>query len=210
MQVSETQPAKLAAVEGVFETQTRAPALIFGIPNAEEGRMDYEIGIPGVLSFMAFGDVNAEVKGLNDMPRDEWPPLLLTFASFHTMVGLGMFFILFWLVGVFLLKKKKLFENRLYFRLALLAIPLPFIACELGWIAAEVGRQPWVVYGELRTKDAISVTVPAWQILTSLIMFIVVYSGLFALWIYALRRKIIKGPETGDGPADGTGKEVTA
>lgn len=195
VQVAETQPAKLAAFEGLFETQKGAPLLLFGIPDAEAGKTHLEIGIPKLLSLVAFMDPEAEVKGLKDFPREEWPPLAMTFYPFHLMVMLGTYFIMLTLWGVWLLKKKALYENKLFLKLALFSIPLPFITNELGWIAAEVGRQPWIVYKLLKTVDGVSITVPAIQILFSIIMFALIYSVLFAVWIFLLRKKINLGPE---------------
>ena len=140
-------------------------------------------------------DTQTEVKGLNDFPRDEWPPLGLTFYSFHLMFILGLYFIGLTALGLFLLWRKKLFSSKLFATLAFFSIPLPLIANELGWIAAEVGRQPWIVYRLLKTSDSISSTVPAGQVLASLIMFSLIYLLLGALWIFLLRREVKKGPE---------------
>ncbi len=197
IQVVRTQPEKLAAVEGLFETQARAPALVFGIPDEEAGTMRAEIKIPALLSLLAHGNPDAEIQGLNDFPRDEWPPLALTFYPFHLMVALGMYFIALTSLGVLLWWRGRLYVSRWFLNLAVLSIPLPFIANELGWISAEVGRQPWAVYRVLRTADAFSHTVPAGQVLLSLVAFGLIYSLLFAVWIYLIRRQIRSGPETG-------------
>ena len=221
VQVATTQPEKLAAFEGLFDTQKRAPVLLFGIPDEEQETVHAAIKIPAGLSLMAFGDAEAEVKGLKDFPRDEWPPLAMTFYPFHLMVALGMFFIGFTALGLFLLWRKKLFSDnllgRLFLKAALLSIPLPIIANELGWIAAEVGRQPWVVYHLMKTRDAFSTTVPAGQILATIIGFSAVYLLLFFVWIYLLRRQVSRGPETvspgsaGNGTKGGAeGKEAAA
>ena len=195
VQVAQTQPEKLAAFEGLFETQKEAPLLIFGIPDAEERTVHAAIKVPGLLSFLVGFDTQTEVKGLNDFPRDEWPPLGLTFYSFHLMFILGLYFIGLTALGLFLLWRKKLFSSKLFATLAFFSIPLPLIANELGWIAAEVGRQPWIVYRLLKTSDSISSTVPAGQVLASLIMFSLIYLLLGALWIFLLRREVKKGPE---------------
>ncbi|MDO7786938.1 cytochrome ubiquinol oxidase subunit I [Desulforamulus aquiferis] len=208
VQVAETQPAKLAAFEGLFETQQGAPLIIFGIPDAEAGRTKMEIALPKMLSFVAFGDFNAEVKGLNDFPRDEWPPLAMTFYPFHLMVALGLYFIALTCWGFWLLIRNKLYDNPLFLKLAFFSIPLPFITNELGWIAAEVGRQPWVVYNLLRTADGVSITVPAYQILFSIIMFALIYVVLFSVWIFLLRKKINLGPDM-QGKGTGADKGVT-
>ena len=194
--VSEVQPVKLAAMESHFDTATRAPIHMFAIPDVENGKNIVEIGsIPGLLSFLAFHDFNHEVKGLNDFPKDEWPPVLLTFIAFRGMVGLGTLFILLCVVGWFL--RNRLLESRKYLTIMLLSIPLPYIALQLGWIVAEVGRQPWIVYGLMRTSDAAS-PVAGSQVLVSLIAFILVYGLLGAAGFYIIIRDAKKGPETSD------------
>jgi len=205
VQVAETQPEKLAAMEGLIEGKKNAPMIAFGIPSEDPLSLDMaiEIPIPGALSWLAFGDTDAYVKGLNDFEPDEIPPFLLTFVSFHTMIALGSFFIAVMLLGTFLLWRKKLFETKWFLKLLVLSIPLPVAACELGWIAAEVGRQPWVVYRLLRTADAVSLTVTAGEILFSIIMFSVTYIFLGALYLFLIMR------EVKHGPGDVSAKEVT-
>jgi cytochrome d ubiquinol oxidase subunit I len=195
VQVAQTQPEKLAAVEGLFETQARAPILLFGVPDEAGGRMIAEVKVPGLLSLLAHMDINAEVQGLNGFPRDEWPPLALTFYPFHLMVLLGLYFIGLTLLGVFLWWRGLLFKYKFFLWLALLSIPLPFIVNELGWITAEVGRQPWVVYHVLRTADAVSISVPAYQVLLTLVLFVVIYAFLFWAWLYLIRKLVGAGPE---------------
>ncbi len=206
VQVAHTQPAKLAAIEGHFETQKNAPGLIFGLPDYEAEETKYAIKVPGALSLLAFGSLDAEVKGLKDYPKDEWPPLYLTFFPFHLMVMLGTYFVAFTGVGLVLWKWGRLFDQRLFLKIAVFSIPLPVLTNELGWITAEVGRQPWVVYEVLKTKDAVSISVPASQILFTIIMFSVIYALLFAVWMVVLRKQIAKGPEDG---SDATSKEAT-
>jgi len=205
VQVAATQPEKLAAIEGIFETQRRAPALLFGIPDEEAQTMRGAIRLPGLLSLLAFGDLEAEVQGLNDVPRDEWPPVARTFYSFHLMVALGTYFAALTALGMFLLWRGKLFGHRLFLRLALWSIPLPVLASELGWITAEVGRQPWIVYRLLKTSEAVSVVVPPGQMLFSLVMFCLIYALLFVVWISLLRREIGNGPESVYGAPAGGG-----
>ncbi len=192
VQVAKTQPAKLAAFEGLFTTQKCAPMLAFCLITQDSAK--YKIEIPGALSYLIYGRTDAEVTGLDAFPKDEWPPIALTFYSFHAMVLLGMYFIGFTALGVFLWMRKKLFTNKWFLILAMASIPLPFLANELGWIAAEVGRQPWIVYKVLKTRDAISVTVPASQILATIILFCFVYALLFFAWIVVLRKAIHRGP----------------
>lgn len=205
VQVAKTQPAKLAAFEGLWETQANAPLLLFGWPDPQNERTDFMIGLPGALSFGVGFDTATKVQGLKDFAPADRPPILMSFTTFHLMVGLGMFFIGFTLLGLFLLWRGKLFDNTLYLRLAFLAVPLPFIANELGWIAAEVGRQPWIVYGLLRTQNAASPSVPAEQILISMIGFGLIYALLFGVWIFLLKHKLDAGPEA----AAATTKEVS-
>jgi cytochrome d ubiquinol oxidase subunit I len=195
VQVAATQPEKLAAIEGIFETEGRAPALVFGIPDPEAERMRAALRIPGALSLLARGSLDAEVKGLEAFPKDEWPSLFLTFYPFHLMVILGLYFIGVTAFGVLLLLRGRVYDNRLFLKAALWSIPLPFIANELGWITAEVGRQPWVVYRVLKTSDAASVSVSSGEILFSIIMFGAIYVLLFALWVFLLRRQIAHGFE---------------
>jgi cytochrome d ubiquinol oxidase subunit I len=193
--VSEVQPAKLAAMESHWETATRAPIHLFAIPDEENERNLIEIGsIPGLLSLLGFHDINAEVTGLRDIPRDERPPVLITFISFRVMVGLGTLFILLTIYGWF--KRNRLLESRNYLKVMLFAIPLPYIAIELGWVLAEVGRQPWIVYGLMRTSDAAS-PIDVSQVLFSLIGFIVVYGLLGAIGFYLIATNAKKGPAEG-------------
>jgi cytochrome bd ubiquinol oxidase subunit I len=197
-QVALTQPEKFATIEGLFTSQTNAPIVLFGIPSDNPPELKARIEIPGILSLMAYNDVNAKVQGLNEFSKENVPPLFLTFVSFHNMVALGSFFILSMAIGVYLLWKKKIWTNRKYLKLLIWSMPLPLIACQLGWITAEVGRQPWIVYHLLKTRDAVSVTVPAEQILFSIILFGIIYLLLFVLWIFLLKKKIDIGPETID------------
>ncbi|MBT7261923.1 MAG: cytochrome ubiquinol oxidase subunit I [Desulfobacula sp.] len=191
--VAKTQPAKLAAMEAHWETQTNAPIVMFAIPDEEQEKNIIEIlPIPGVLSFLGFHDFNAEVKGLKDIPKDERPPVLPTFVAFRTMVGIGTLLILLSIYGWF--KRKNLLENPGYLKIMLFAIPLPYIATEMGWVVTEVGRQPWIVYGLLKTSEAAS-PIDGIQVLFSLIAFVVVYGLLGAVGFYLVSRHVKKGPE---------------
>jgi len=195
VQVTNTQPVKLAAFEGLFETQKPAPYVLFGIPNREAGKLDYAIEIPWLLSLAIDGTLDREVKGLNDFPKENWPPLKITFFSFHLMALIGIFLIAISFFGLFLLHKGMLFGeanklNTLFYKAAFLCIPLPFIANQLGWTAAEVGRQPWVVYNLLKTKDATSISVSSSEIITSIVIFTLVYILLFTVWIFLIKHKI--------------------
>jgi len=177
--VTQTQPVKLAAMESHWVTSKRAPMILLALPDEKNERNAVEIGkIPGVLSFLGYHDVNAEVKGLNDFARQDRPPVLLTFISFRLMVVLGTLFPLLTIIGLFL--KNRLVENPWYLKVMIAAIPLPYIAIEAGWVLAEVGRQPWIVYGLMRTGDAVS-PVAGFQVMTTLVAFILVYGLLGAM-----------------------------
>ncbi len=139
--VAQKQPTKLAAMESIWDTTRKAPVYLFALPDEENEKNTIEIGaIPGALSLLAFHDINAEVRGFKDFPREERPPVLITSFAFKGMVGLGSYFILATVVGLF--KRNRLLESPKYLKLMLYSIPLPYIACELGWVLAEVGRQP--------------------------------------------------------------------
>ncbi len=191
--VAAIQPAKLAAMESLWETKKSAPQYLFVIPDEKNERNLVEIGaIPGALSMLAYHDTEATVKGLKDFPLDERPPVTLPFISFRIMVGLGFLFLALTLYGWF--KRNDLENNPRYLKVMLFAIPLPYIANEAGWMLAEVGRQPWVVYGVMKTSAAVSpISVP--QVMTSLVAFVLVYSLLGAAAFFLMARHARKGPE---------------
>jgi cytochrome d ubiquinol oxidase subunit I len=190
--VTEVQPAKLAAMEAHWDTTSKAPIHLFAIPDEENERNIIEIGsIPGLLSFLGYHDWNAEVKGLKEFPKDERPPVLISLFSFRVMVFLGTLFPLLMIIGV--LKRNRLTESPLYLRAMLYAIPLPYIAIQLGWVLAEVGRQPWIVYGIMKTKDAAS-PIAVSQVFSSLVAFILVYGLLGAVGFYLIITNARKGP----------------
>jgi cytochrome d ubiquinol oxidase subunit I len=195
VQMGRTQPSKLAAVEGLWESTANAPLLVFAIPSEARERNLIEIPIPGLLSWSVGGSVDAVIQGLRDFNVEDRPPVALVFYSFHFMVGLGLYFLLFAIVGFVLWRRKTLADNRLFLTAAVWSIPLPIIANELGWFTTEVGRQPWIVYQLLRTTEGYSEAVPAAQILASIIFFSVIYVLLFALWVFLLRRLMAHGPE---------------
>jgi cytochrome d ubiquinol oxidase subunit I len=192
--VAEKQPSKLAAMESLWETTTRAPVYLFALPDEENERNKIEIGaMPGMLSFLVRHDINAEIRGLKSYPKDERPPVLLTSFAFKAMVGLGFYFILATIIGF--IKRNRLIDSPKYLKLMLLSIPLPYIAAESGWIVTEVGRQPWIVYGLIKTSDAVS-PIATSQVLTTLIAFILVYGLLGATGFYLIGKNALKGPET--------------
>jgi len=220
VQVFKTQPIKLAAFEGHFETETNADLLVFGIPDPNAGETHLRIPLPGMLSFGLTGDFDTEIKGLNDYPRDQWPPIYLTFFPFHIMVALWLVMMLVTVWGLYLMWKNKLADNKWFHRLALVAIPAPIIASTLGWMTAEIGRQPWVVYPvfkngviidesiALRTVDGISKTVSAGEVLFSLVFLSLIYALLFGVWFFLIRHQLQKGPEA--EAHDVTGEEATS
>jgi cytochrome d ubiquinol oxidase subunit I len=191
--VAEKQPAKLAAMESLWETTDMAPSYLFTWPDPENERNAIEIGaIPGMLSFLVKHDINAVVPGLKDFPKDERPPVLVTSYAFRGMVGLGVIFIL--LTGFGWFKRKQLLEYSLYLKIMMFAIPLPYLAIQLGWVVTEIGRQPWLVYGVVRTADGVS-PVAVSQVVFSLVGFVLIYSVLGAAGFYLMFQKAKKGPE---------------
>jgi cytochrome d ubiquinol oxidase subunit I len=195
VQVAKTQPEKMAAFEALWDTQKGAPLSVFGIPVESEQKTYLNVTIPRLLSILAYLDPEARVSGLNEFPRDNRPPVFLPFATYHLMFALGMFFIAISLLGGYLFFQRRIYQKKWYLWTLVLAIPLPFIANEFGWIAAEVGRQPWAVYRILRTAKAASISVPAEQILFTLIIFILIYLLLFAIFLKILLKILRKGPE---------------
>lgn len=198
--VSKNQPAKLAAFEGHFEKSAPADMYIMGYVNKEKQKV-HGIKIPGGLSFLIDYNFNAPVKGLNAFPKQDRPPQVnAVFQFYHLMVMIGMTLIALTLFASFLWWRGKLFDKRWLLVVFIFATLLPQIANQVGWFAAEMGRQPWVVYGLLRTSDALSKSVQAHQVLFSLILFAVIYLLLFVLFVYLLDKKIKQGPydETSD------------
>jgi cytochrome d ubiquinol oxidase subunit I len=205
--VAATQPAKLAAMDGHFETgQGGSPLYVVGLPDEKEQRVKYALAVPGLLSFLVHGDAHEPVKGLDQVPRQDWPPVALTFHAFHLMVGLGFLFILLTGLGCYFRWRGTLFEKRWLMAIFVGAVPLPYLANQLGWVTAEVGRQPWIVYGLLRTSDGLSEAVSRGQTLGSMLMFLLIYGLLFAVWLHVLNDKIQRGPEPMQAPPTTTGR----
>jgi cytochrome d ubiquinol oxidase subunit I len=194
-ELAKYQPEKFAAIMGLYTSQNAAPMALFAFPTDRPPDLKAKIEIPGMLSWLALGDVNGRLKGINEFPRENIPPLFLTFVSYHNMVILGMYFILIMALSAYKIYKKTLWENKKLLRVLFWSIPLPLVACQLGWIAAEVGRQPWIVYHLLKTKDAVSVTVGAGEILFSIILFALIYILLFSVLFVLLKKKINTGFE---------------
>ena len=195
VQVAKTQPEKMAAFEGLWETQRGAPLALFGIPDEENEKTHFSVGVPKLLSYLVYFDSDAEVQGLKAFPKEERPPVFLSFITYHIMIGIGMLFVILALIGGYLLIKDKVTNSRWFLKALIFAIPLPYIANETGWIAAEVGRQPWAVYRVLKTADAASVVVPGWQILLTLLVFIILYTLIFWVFLKVILKIIRSGPE---------------
>jgi cytochrome d ubiquinol oxidase subunit I len=212
------QPAKLAAFEGHFKTGP-ADLNLFGIPDEEAQQVRGSVAIPGGLSLLIHEDMSAPVIGLDKFPREYWPPVKIPFVSYHVMVGLGMYFIALTLLGSFLRWRGRLFSNRLVLWVFVISVIGPYVANQLGWVAAEVGRQPWIVHptivrdaaGQpvldaagliqynlaegLLTSNAVSKTITGGQVLSSIVMFSLIYLLLGWVWLYVLNDKIQKGPK---------------
>ncbi|MGB3632452.1 MAG: cytochrome ubiquinol oxidase subunit I [Rubrobacteraceae bacterium] len=211
-QVAEHQPVTLAAMEGHFETTEAAPLVFIGQPDMQNLRIDNPIALPGALSILVYGTPNEAVKGLKDFPRDEWPdnvPLL--YYSYHIMVGLGTIFIGIMLLAAFLLWRRKLYESRWMLWVLMLSIPFPFIANTAGWFTAELGRQPWIAYGLMRTEDGVSPLVSSGSVLFTIMGFAGIYTLMGLLYIVLMVREVAHGPESeeemlgtlGEEPDDG-------
>ena len=196
--VAVNQPVKLAAMEGHFDSLATADMYLLGWVDKEKQEVS-GIKIPNGLSFLIHQDFNAKVTGLNAFPENERPGQInAVFQFYHLMVGIGMVLIGLSLLGGFLWWRGKLFDHRWVLKAFVVAVLLPQIANQAGWFAAEMGRQPWVVYGLLRTSDALSKVVTANQVIFSLVLFSLVYSLLFALFVYLLNKKIQHGPQDGE------------
>lgn len=192
--VAVTQPEKLATFEGHFHTGP-ADMYVFGIPDDESQQVHFGLSIPGGLSFLLHNDFSTPVTGRDQFAAEDLPPVQIPFQSYHLMVALGMYFIFITLLASFFRWRGTLFDKRWLMWVFVFSIIGPYIANQAGWVAAEVGRQPWIVYGLLRTSDALSAAVSAEEVLTSIILFTVIYLFLFAIWLYIMNDKIKTGPE---------------
>lgn len=204
------QPVTTAAMEGLFETETGAPIVLMGQPDVENERIDNPVVVNKVLSFLIYGTPTAEVKGLKAYPKQDWPTNIpLLYFSYHIMAGLGTIFVAVMVVSAFLLWRGKLFSSRWMLWILLLCLPFPYIANTAGWMTAEVGRQPWLVYGLMRTTEGYSKYVHAGNGLFTLLGFMGMYTLLAILFLYLVHREIAHGP--GDAPAHvRSGLPVTA
>jgi cytochrome bd ubiquinol oxidase subunit I len=209
--VARHQPAALAAMEGKFESSDRAEIAIIGQPDMRRRRLENPIIVPGMLSYLAYGSFGAMVTGLNDIPQDRWPDNVeLLYYVYHIMVGLGTFFILITGAAAFLLWRAKLYRSRPMLWVLMLAFPFPYIATTAGWMTAELGRQPWLVYGLQRTLHGTSPYVSGGDVAWSTLGFMGMYLVLGLLFLYLVMREIGRGPQTVAGAhAGGAESSIT-
>jgi cytochrome d ubiquinol oxidase subunit I len=194
--VAQHQPVTLAAMEGLFHTETGAGIVLIGQPNMEKQSLDNPIYIPGALSFLTYRHWEARVHGLNEFPKDQWPDNIpLLYYSYHIMVGLGTIFIAISAVAVLLLWKRRLFETRWMLWIVMLSFPFPFIANTAGWMTAEIGRQPWLAYGLMRTEAGFSHNVSSGNGLFTLLGFMGMYTVLSILFLLLVWHDINHGLE---------------
>jgi len=191
----EHQPAKIAAMEGAWETQEGAPLLLFAIPSQEDERNYFEIGIPFGASLILTHELHGEVRGLLEWPADERPPVAIVFWSFRIMVGIGLLMIAAALAGLVQRIRGQLYQSWRLLRLYTWMIPLPFVAVIMGWITTEVGRQPWLITGMLRTADGVTPALTGGMALFTLIGYFLVYAAIFGAGIYYLYHLIDQGPD---------------
>jgi cytochrome bd ubiquinol oxidase subunit I len=187
--LARTQPAKLAALEGHFDTETYAPVRIGGLPDVNAQETRYAIEIPGGLSLLAFGNPAARVVGLKDLPRDEWPPVLPVHVAFQVMVGIGSWLAVLALWAGFLWWRRRLFDSRLFLRAMFWSTALGLLAIEAGWIVTELGRQPWIVQGVMKTSDAVT---PMPGLVAPFMLFTLIYIVLAAVVAALIRRTIVE------------------
>jgi cytochrome bd ubiquinol oxidase subunit I len=194
--IADHQPITLAAMEGLFETEAGAPIAIIGQPDVEKRRLDNPIQIPSVLSFLTYKQWKADVRGLDAFPQDQWPDMIpLLYYSYHVMVGLGTIFIAVMVLSALMLWRGKLYDSRVMLWSLMICVPLPYIANTAGWMTAELGRQPWLIYGLMRTAHGVSPLVGAGNAWFTLIGFMGLYTVLGILWLFLVYREIEDGPE---------------
>ncbi len=204
--VARYQPAAIAGMEGLFQTRKGAPIVLIGQPDERTQQIDNPLAVNDVLSFLIYGTTHAEVKGLDAFPPDQWPSALpLLYYSYHIMAGLGTWFLLLMAVAAVLLWRGKLYSTRWILWPILLSFPLPYIANTAGWMTTEIGRQPWLVYGLIRTSQGYSAHVSAGNALFTLLGFLGLYSVLSILWIVIVYRFILTGPATSADALPGPG-----
>lgn len=194
--IAEYQPTTLAGMEGLFVTQDGAPLAILGQPDVAKRKLDNPLEIPAMLSFLTYRQWQAHVRGLDAFPEDQWPDKIeLLYYSYHIMVGLGTIFIAVMGVAAILLWRHKLYESRWMLWILMISVPLPYIANTAGWLTAELGRQPWVIYGLMRTAHGASPRVVAGNAWFTLLGFMGMYTVLAILWLFLVYQEIERGPE---------------
>jgi cytochrome d ubiquinol oxidase subunit I len=203
--VARTQPAKLAAFEGLYRTTARAPLSLAGLPDDVRQELRFSVAVPGLLSLLVHHRLDVPVTGLDAFKPEDRPPVLLSYLLYHAMIGAGMALAGLFVLAAWRLRGGRLYEDRLLLWGLVGSVVLATAAGELGWCAAEVGRQPWIVYGILRTADGVSKSVPAGHMLASLALFTLVYALLGAVWFRVLDSKIRRGPDEPDQPPDTAG-----
>ncbi len=193
--VAHNQPTAMAGMEALFHSEKGAPLVIFGQPNVEQERIDNPLMVNRVLSFLVYGTPTAEVAGLDSFPRQDWPTNIpLLYYAYHIMVGLGTAFVALMAVAAFLLWRHQLFSSRWMLWAVMLSFPFPYIANTAGWLTAELGRQPWLVYGLIRTQDGYSTNVLEGNTLFTLLGFLGLYALLSVLFILLMYRELEHGP----------------
>jgi cytochrome d ubiquinol oxidase subunit I len=196
--VTRHQPVTLAAMEALYQTQQGAPLHIIGQPDVEKRKLDNPLSVPKMLSFLTYRHWNAEVKGLDAFPQKDWPQNIpLLYYSYHIMVGLGTIFIAVMLLAAFLLWRGDLYQAKPMLWVLLLMFPFPYVANTAGWMTAEIGRQPWLIYGLLRTAEGYSRNVSAGNGMFTLLGFLGMYTLLSVLFVFLIGREIEQGPEAG-------------
>jgi len=196
------QPVTTAAMEGLFKTEAGAPIVILGQPDEEHQRIDNPLLVNKVLSFLIYGTTTAQVRGLNEFPRNDWPSNIpLLYFSYHIMAGLGTIFVGVMVVAAFLLWRKRLYQARWMLWIILLCLPLPYVANTAGWMTAEIGRQPWLVYGLMRTSEGYSKNVHAGNGLFTLLGFMGMYTVLAILFLFLIHHEVAEGPAREMHPA---------
>lgn len=209
--VTQYQPATLAAMEGLFETKDGAPLAIIGQPNIAARKLENPLEIPNMLSFLTYKHWSANVRGLDAFPEDQWPTNVeLLYYSYHIMVGLGTIFIAVMALSAFLLWRNKLYESRWMLWILMLSVPFPYIANTAGWMTAELGRQPWLIHGLMRTAHGASPRVGAGSAWFSLLGFMGMYVVLAMLWLFLIYREIEHGPSHDTELATGATAPVAA
>jgi cytochrome d ubiquinol oxidase subunit I len=198
--VADHQPVALAAMEGRFESGPRAPLAVIGQPNVAERKLDNPIHLPAVLSWIAYGDFSANVRGLSEFPEEDWPTNIeLLYYAFHVMVGLGTLFIALMALAALQLARGRLERTRSLLWALALAFPFPYIANTAGWMTAELGRQPWLVYGLMRTAEGGSPTVHGGSTLFTTLGFAGLYLVLGVLFLFLVAREVGHGPRAPHG-----------